>query len=100
MAIVKYTISELKRQKPKVDWAAVRKIKKSGKALKDQAEDFAISAAKIVYRGAGRPPKEVTRDTVTLRLPAPLIFQLKATGKGWNTRASAYLEQGILAGNL
>ncbi|MDR1322833.1 MAG: BrnA antitoxin family protein [Candidatus Margulisbacteria bacterium] len=100
MAIVKYTIAELKKHKPKVDWAVVRQIKKSGKGLKDETEDFDISAAKIVHRGVGRPPKDITRDTVTLRLPTTLIFQLKATGKGWNTRASTYLEQGILAGNL
>jgi uncharacterized protein (DUF4415 family) len=80
----------------------VNKIKKNGKIIDDSEDDFDIAEAKISHRGAliGRPKKDVIRATLTLRIPEPLIKHLKSLGKGWNTRASVYLEKGILTGHI
>ncbi|MGE4278204.1 MAG: BrnA antitoxin family protein [Magnetospirillum sp.] len=44
---------------------------------------------KLIRRG--RPPKETPKVPVTLRLDADLVAQLKAGGKGWQTRVNDIL---------
>ncbi len=40
----------------------------------------------------GRPPKEVTKQPVTIRLNPETIEKFKATGKGWQSRMSDILD--------
>jgi len=51
-------------------------------------------------RKAGRPPLEVTRPKVTLRIEPPVLAHLRATGKGWQTRVNALLREAVEQGRI
>jgi len=51
-------------------------------------------------RKAGRPPLEVTRPKVTLRLEPPVLEHLRSTGKGWQTRVNALLREAVEQGRI
>jgi len=51
-------------------------------------------------RKAGRPPLEVTRPKVTLRLEPPILEHLRSTGKGWQTRVNALLREAVEQGRI
>jgi uncharacterized protein (DUF4415 family) len=44
----------------------------------------------------GRPPAEVTKERITIRLSRDVVTQFRATGEGWQTRIDAALKQYIL----
>ena len=43
----------------------------------------------------GRPPAEVTKERITIRLSRDVVTQFRATGTGWQTRMDAALRQYI-----
>ncbi|WP_310609049.1 BrnA antitoxin family protein [Limnohabitans sp.] len=43
----------------------------------------------------GRPPSEVTKERITIRLSRDVVTQFRATGSGWQTRMDAALRQFI-----
>lgn len=43
----------------------------------------------------GRPPAEVTKERITIRLSRDVVTQFRATGAGWQTRMDAALRQSI-----
>ena len=43
----------------------------------------------------GRPPAEVTKERITIRLSRDVVTQFRATGAGWQTRMDAALRQFI-----
>ncbi|MFY8178665.1 MAG: BrnA antitoxin family protein [Limnohabitans sp.] len=43
----------------------------------------------------GRPPSEVTKERITIRLSRDVVTQFRATGAGWQTRMDAALRQFI-----
>ncbi len=43
----------------------------------------------------GRPPAEVTKERITIRLSHDVVSQFRATGAGWQTRMDAALRQFI-----
>ena len=43
----------------------------------------------------GRPPAEVTKERITIRLSHDVVTQFRATGAGWQTRMDAALRQFI-----
>ncbi len=43
----------------------------------------------------GRPPAEVTKERITIRLSRDVVSQFRATGAGWQTRMDAALRQFI-----
>ena len=43
----------------------------------------------------GRPPAEVTKERITIRLSRDVVSQFRATGSGWQTRMDAALRQFI-----
>lgn len=45
----------------------------------------------FIRRGPGRPPKEVTKQQVTLRLDPDVLDRLRATGPGWQSRVNEAL---------
>lgn len=47
-------------------------------------------------RRRGRPPQEVTKVAVKLRLDRDLVEELRDTGPGWQTRANAALRREFL----
>ncbi|MDR1071159.1 MAG: BrnA antitoxin family protein [Rickettsiales bacterium] len=62
-------------------------------------------AGKVVARGFaafkeyinknGRPRVDDPKEVVSIRLPASVIKSLRATGRGWRTRAGEYLVDGF-----
>lgn len=46
-------------------------------------------------RRVGRPPLEVTKERITIRLSHDVVERFRATGKGWQTRMDAALKQWI-----
>jgi len=43
----------------------------------------------------GRPPAEVTKERITIRLSRDVVTKFRATGAGWQTRMDAALRQFI-----
>ena len=43
----------------------------------------------------GRPPKKAPKQQVTIRLDADLLAELRALGKGWQTKVNAALREWI-----
>jgi uncharacterized protein (DUF4415 family) len=68
-------------------------------------EDIATGRVKHLGRGfaafkehinrSGRPKVEDRKIVVSIRLPNTDVEKLRAMGKGWQTRVSNYLSQGI-----
>jgi uncharacterized protein (DUF4415 family) len=48
----------------------------------------------------GRPKKAVCKDMVNIRLDHFAVMALRNSGKGWQTRVSDYISEGIRAGVL
>lgn len=44
----------------------------------------------------GRPPAEVIRPTLNMRVDPDVLDALKASGKGWQTRLNALLRREVL----
>lgn len=55
-------------------------------------EQFAAEAR----RRMGRPPVEVVRPTLNMRVDPDVLAALKASGKGWQTRLNALLRREVL----
>ena len=62
-----------------------------GKPFREALPDLAASIDHEIAR-RGRPPKDVTKKPVTVRLNPETIEKFKATGKGWQTRMSDVLD--------
>jgi len=43
-------------------------------------------------KARGRPPKDVTKQSVTIRLKPETVEKFKATGRGWQSRISDILD--------
>ncbi|MBS3800660.1 MAG: BrnA antitoxin family protein [Thioalkalivibrio sp.] len=75
-------------------------------ALNDPDEESAINAGITAdpetrepsddetgaLRRPGRPPLEVTKERITIRLSPEVVDAFRATGKGWQTRMDAALQ--------
>jgi len=48
----------------------------------------------------GRPPLENPKQAITIRLPPQVLAAFKATGKGWQTRMGAVLQEAVEAGRV
>ena len=48
----------------------------------------------------GRPPTEVKRPMVSMRLDPDLVEHLRASGKGWQTKVNALLRQAVEQGRV
>lgn len=48
----------------------------------------------------GRPPVEVKRPMVSMRLDPDVLAALRASGKGWQTRVNAVLRQAVEQGRV
>lgn len=53
-----------------------------------------------VKKRIGRPPVEIKRPTLNMRIDADILDALKASGKGWQTRVNDLLRADIKAGRL
>jgi len=48
----------------------------------------------------GRPPSANPKQATTIRLPPQVLAAFKATGKGWQTRMGAVLQEAVEAGRV
>jgi len=48
----------------------------------------------------GRPRVSVQRPTLNMRVDAPVLNHLRATGKGWQTRVNALLREAVEQGRI
>lgn len=87
MAIVQYTAKHLKRMKSKTDWQKIKNMKDEDIDLSDIPE---ITDAQIALASRrGKPLK----TAISIRIPAETAFQLRNSGKGWQTKLSAKIAQ-------
>ena len=55
-------------------------------------ELFGVQAAKAMLKPRGRPPAEVVKDRITIRLSPDVTAAFRASGNGWQTRIDAALK--------
>ena len=55
-------------------------------------ELFGVQAAKAMLKPRGRPPAEVVKDRITIRLSPDVTAAFRASGDGWQTRIDAALK--------
>ena len=55
-------------------------------------ELFGAPAAKAMLKPRGRPPAEVVKDRITIRLSPDVTAAFRASGDGWQTRMDAALK--------
>jgi len=51
-------------------------------------------------RKGGRPKLTVVRPTLNMRVDAPVLNHLRASGKGWQTRVNALLREAVEQGRI
>jgi uncharacterized protein (DUF4415 family) len=65
---------------------------KSARPGKDVFKELGITPP----RPRGRPPVDTPKQTVTIRLDADLLENLRASGKGWQSRVNKILRNEVL----
>ena len=55
-------------------------------------ELFGVQVAKAMLKPRGRPPAEVVKDRITIRLSPDVTAAFRASGDGWQTRIDAALK--------
>jgi uncharacterized protein (DUF4415 family) len=88
---------------------------KTGTIIPNQNDDAAITAAamadvdatpytdeqwSLIKPRLGRPPLAAPKQAVKVRLDADLLTALRATGRGWQTRVNAVLNESMKAGKF
>ena len=73
-------------------------------------EDIGVKPGTVVARGFaafkkyinknGRPKVKDPKVSISIRIPLSCAVALRATGKGWQTRTSEFIVDGINAGKL
>ena len=56
--------------------------------------------AKAEHPNRGRPPKEVVKQDIHIRLDPFTLKKLKALGRGWQTKLSAKVDEWVSMGSL
>ena len=86
------TFKQVKKIKSKTDWKRVRKEEPD--MTDPDAPDFSVIMAKEVKK-MGRPKKAVCKKMVNLRLDHFTLTALRQSGKGWQTRVSDWITEGV-----
>ena len=84
------TIQRQIREDPD-DFELTPDVARKGKPFREALPELAASIDREIAR-RGRPPKDVTKQPVTIRLNPETVAKFKATGKGWQTRMSDALD--------
>ena len=63
--------------------------------VKREAAVSAYWQQATIKRGRGRPPVDVKRPTLNMRVNADVLDAFKATGPGWQTRINAVLREAM-----
>jgi len=103
MAITKMTFEEMQKKYP-LTKKALAKIEKACRKEPDMTDpdnpDVTELLAKGLARRVGRPKKAVCKELINLRLENFTLSALRQTGKGWQTRLSNYIDNGVKTGEL
>ncbi|MGI4943806.1 MAG: BrnA antitoxin family protein [Janthinobacterium lividum] len=62
----------------------------------DKAEVF--DGDKFIRRGRGRPPADVRKEKINVRLDPDVLERLRASGPGWQTRINEILRVSLNLG--
>ena len=87
-----------KRQTPELidddnpEWTE-RDIANARRAREVLPELFSAQAVKEMLKPRGRPPAEVVKDRITIRLSPEVTAAFRASGDGWQTRIDAALKE-------
>jgi uncharacterized protein (DUF4415 family) len=73
------------------EWTA-RDIASARPASEVLPELFGAQVAKTMLKPRGRPPAEVVKDRITIRLSPDVTAAFRASGEGWQTRMDAALK--------
>ena len=84
------TIQRQIREDPD-DFELTPDVAREGKPFREALPELAASIDREIAR-RGRPPKDVTKQPVTIRLNPETVAKFMATGKGWLTRMSDALD--------
>ena len=72
------------------EWTA-QEIARARPASEVLPKLFSASASKVMLKPRGRPPAEVVKDRITIRLSHDVTAAFRASGDGWQTRIDAAL---------
>jgi uncharacterized protein (DUF4415 family) len=98
MAIVKYTLAELKKMPSQTDWKRVKNIKDKDIDFSGNPElddNFWRRANRAVHSA-----KKPLKRTISIRLHDYDLSALRRSGRGWQTRISNLISEGIRQGVL
>jgi uncharacterized protein (DUF4415 family) len=87
MAIVSYTLSELKKMKSLSDWERVHKMKEEDIDYSD-APDLAELIDKGLVHEVRSPFKKYRKKPISIRLDGFTLEKLRKSGKNWQTKLS------------
>lgn len=83
-----------KRRKPLIGPdGEVRELTKADIARMRPAAEVVPQVVEAWRRARGRPPKETTKQQVTLRLSPEVLVYFRAQGRGWQTRIDEVLNR-------
>jgi len=83
-----------KRRKPLIaPDGEVRELTKADFARMRPAIEVVPEIVEAWRRSRGRPPKDVTKQQVTLRLSPRVLSYFRARGRGWQTRIDEVLSR-------
>jgi uncharacterized protein (DUF4415 family) len=71
----------------------VRELTKADIARMRPAAEVVPQVVEAWRRARGRPPKEATKQQVTLRLSPEVLAYFRAQGRGWQTRIDEVLNR-------
>jgi len=63
-------------------------------------EIFGAEVAARMLRPRGRPPLEAPKQQIHIRISPQVLAAFKATGKGWQTRMDAVLQEAVAQGRV
>ena len=91
------TFEQARKIKSLTDW---KKVRREEPDMTDpDAPDFSgLLEKEIEHRRLGRPKKEVCKKSLTLRVEPFTLIALRQYGKGWQTRLSNYISEGVRKG--
>ena len=73
------------------EWS-VQDIARARLACEVLPELFGAQAVKAMLKPRGRPPADVVKDRITIRLSPDVTAAFRASGDGWQTRIDAALK--------
>jgi len=101
MAITRMTLEEMQKKYP-LTKKALAKIEKACKKEPDMTDPDAPDIVDLLEKGLahriGRPKKAYCKKLLTIRVEPFTLRSLRMSGKGWQTRLSDWIDDGVRKG--